>query len=60
MDYDMVPFELSSHCRTLTQRHISSALSPEVLLYVFVCACVCGGEQQIQSMQVKLWAAFDH
>lgn len=40
MDYDMMPFELSSHCRTLTQRHISSALSPEVLLYVFVCACL--------------------
>lgn len=38
MDYDMVPFELSSHCRTLTQRHISSELRPKVhCICVFVC-----------------------
>lgn len=57
MDYDMVQFELSSHCRTLTQRHISSKLRPKVH-----CMCVCVEEEASDrfrwSIQVKLWAEF--
>lgn len=56
MDYDMVQFELSSHCRTLTQRHISSELHPKVH-----CVCVVEASNWFRwSIQVKLWAVFAH